>query len=670
MQIRRLRSLIVALCALGCVSQASEVPVEFDTAGGDAWTFDKYIEGRVDPSACDEVLIQGPAATAVATLQDHRFRASVPLRSGGNDLRARCMRDGREVARSPAQRWQVRIEDRPRAWIRTRIDGANILMDAAGSEMAPGIAAPIVQYEWRTRRGNAAPLTLSSRSVLDVTPATTPTIQVEPPDVDGEYYVTLRVTDALGRSDESTSVFKIADGSPQEVDLENHRPPWITRAVLYGVAPFAFGHNGYDDVRKRLPEIAALGVTAIWLSPVTGAPTEDFGYAVTDHFQSRAEFGTKLQLEALIKAAHAHGLRVLIDFIPNHLAAAHRYYVDAADRRQRSPYFNWFERDPDGEVTNYFDWAHLKNLEYDNPEVQRYMIEAFSYWVRELNVDGFRVDVSWGVRERAPEFWPRWRAELKRIDPDLLLIAEASALDGYYFQHGFDAAYDWTERLGEWAWNDAFASKPPDLNKLRAALVKSTRGLPEPGLVLRFLNNNDTGERFIARHGADRTRVAATMLLTLPGLPLIYNGDEVGAQFLPYDEQPLSWEDRHGLLAHYTKLVRLRKEVAALYSPDMELLATNRDDAVLAYIRRPSVPTAECYQPGSALVLLNFSNESIDLQLSSVGRDPRLESRLQDRLTGEHFVLPASQTLHLAPFEARILAADAQSCAEPAGRAQ
>jgi glycosidase len=664
MQIRRLRTLLVALGALSGVCHAAEPPIDFDTNGGDAWTFDKYIEGRVDPSACDEVLIQGPAATSVATVQDHRFIASVPLRSGENELRARCVRDGIEVARSRTQRWQVRIEDRPRAWIRTRIDAGKIFMDAAGSEMAPGVASPIVRHEWRTRRGNAAPLTLTSRSVLDINPATSPTILIEPPDADGEYYVTLRVTDALGRSDESTSVFKVIDGAPKEVDPEHHRPAWFSRSVLYGIAPFAFGHNGYDDVRKRLSQIAALGVTAIWLSPVTGAPTEDFGYAVTDHFQSRAEFGTTLQLKALIEAAHAQGLRVLIDFIPNHLATAHRYYVDAVDHRQRSPYFNWFERGSDGQATNYFDWSHLKNLEYDNPEVQRYMLEAFSYWVRELNVDGFRVDVSWGVRERAPEFWPRWRAELKRIDPDLLLIAEASALDGYYFQRGFDAAYDWTEKLGEWAWSDAFASRPPDLDKLRAALQKSTQGLPEPGLVLRFLNNNDTGERFITRQGAPRTRVAATMLLTLPGLPLIYNGDEVGAEFLPYDEQPLSWEDRHGLRAHYTKLVQLRKEVAVLHSPAMELLATDRDDAVLAYIRRPDESALDCIQPGSALVLLNFSDESIDVLLSSTGSGARrfLEKRLHDRLTGEQFVAPASKLLHLKPFETRILTADIESC--------
>ncbi|WP_116809390.1 alpha-amylase family glycosyl hydrolase [Steroidobacter cummioxidans] len=661
MQTRWLRTLIVALCALACASHATDGPVEFDTTGGDAWTLVKRIEGRVDPSACDQVLIRGPAGTAIATLQDHRFWASVPLRSGDNEIRARCNRHGRDIAHSSTQHWLARIEDRPRAWIRTRIDGQTILMDAGGSRMAAGISAPITRYEWRSQRGNAAPLILTTQSLLDITPATTKNIQIKTPDADGEYYVTLRVSDALGRSDEGTTVFEVVDGSPKEVDPDRHRPAWISQSVLYGVAPFAFGHNGYDDVRKRLPEIAALGVTAIWLSPVTGAPPEDFGYAVTDHFQSRAEFGTKLQLKALIEAAHAHGLRVLIDFIPNHLATAHPYYIDAARQLQRSPYFNWFERDASGQTMNYFDWSHLKNLEYDNPEVQRYMIEAFSYWVRELNIDGFRVDVSWGVRERAPEFWPRWRQELKRIDPDMLLIAEASALDGYYFQHGFDAAYDWTGKLGEWAWNDAFAGTTPDLTKLRAALLNSSRDLPEPGLVLRFLNNNDTGARFITRHGAALTRVAATLLLTLPGLPLIYNGDEVGAQFLPYDEQPLSWDDRHHLLQHYTKLVRLRKEVAALRSPEIELIATNRDDAVLAYIRRPSKPAADCHDSENALVLLNFSAENIDLKLSPVTAlsSSWWEKRLQDRLTGEYFTHLASQSLRLEPFDARVLTADA-----------
>ena len=119
--------------------------------------------------------------------------------------------------------------------------------------------------------------------------------------------------------------------------------------------------------------------------------------------------------------------------------------------------------------------------------------------------------------------------------------------------------------------------------------------------MLRFLNNNDTGQRFVTRYGIARTRLAAAMLLTVPGLPLIYNGDEVGAEFEPYDEgPPITWTDTHGLHGHYARLVALRREHPALRSQRLEMLETSHPDTVLAYLR-----------PGDAreddiVVLLNY----------------------------------------------------------------
>ena len=233
------------------------------------------------------------------------------------------------------------------------------------------------------------------------------------------------------------------------------------------------------------------------------------------------------------------------------------------------------------------------------------MTEAFAYWVREFGIDGFRADAAWGVRNRAPEFWPRWRDELKRIKPDLLLLAEASARDPYYGIAGFDAVYDWTDKLGDWTWDDAFEEGAPTAARLRAALVASQTAHPG-ALVLRFLNNNDTGERFVTRYGIARTRLAATMLMTLPGLPLIYNGDEVGAEFEPYDEgPPIVWTDTHGLYGHYTGLVGIRREHPALRSQRLKVLETSYPDTVLAYLR-----------PGEAreddvIVLLNYGSQDV-----------------------------------------------------------
>jgi cyclomaltodextrinase / maltogenic alpha-amylase / neopullulanase len=665
LRLQRLLATLVTL-TLSVALHAAEPPVRFDTTGGDAWTFDKQVTGRVRASDCDEVQVESRAGIAVALISDDRFSAEVPLRSGMNEIQALCKSKGNPVARSDPQRWLNRIADRPRAWTRTRVDGETILLDAGRSQPAEGIAAPIHQYEWRARPGNAAPLTLTSDSPsLDTAAATTQSIQIRSPTKDGEYYVTLRVTDALGRSDDSTAVFHVVDGKPKEVDLARHRPAWTRDAVLYGVSPFAFREHSYEEIRARLREIAKLGVTVIWLSPITAAPSDDFGYAVTDHFRSRLEFGPEKQLHALIDAAHAFGLRVIMDFVPNHFSIEHRYYIDAARHQAVSPYFAWFERDAEGEPTHYFDWEHLKNLEYDNPEVQRYMVEAFAHWVREFGVDGFRVDVSWGVRDRAPEFWPRWREELKRIDPDLLLIAEASARDSYYFTRGFDAAYDWTAQLGQWAWHDVFVDERslPKLDQLRTALRNSSIDLPEPGTVLRFLNNNDTGDRFITRYGVNQTRVAATLLLTLPGLPLIYNGDEVGAEFQPYQEQPIAWRDRHQLTAYYARLTQLRRSLPALSSPQLELITTNRDDAVLAYVRRPARdphrPAAVCHDDRSALVLLNFSRQAIDVRLPP---DLGITNKLQDSLTGES-VDVAERDITLKPFAAQVLASGDASCA-------
>jgi glycosidase len=240
------------------------------------------------------------------------------------------------------------------------------------------------------------------------------------------------------------------------------------------------------------------------------------------------------------------------------------------------------------------------------------MVFAAAYWVKHFGIDGFRVDAAWAVRERAPEFWARWRAELKRIDARLLLLAEGSAQEGFYARHGFDAAYDWTSQVGEWSWRDALqgAAENIDVPRLRAALAQEQSHSSERPLRFHFLNNNDTGARFMTRHGLANTRVAAALLLTLPGIPLIYNGDEVGAEFEPYDEgPPIDWRDRYGLTDYYTRLIALRRTWAALRSAELTLLDTNRNASVLAYLR--STPDSQ----ERLLVVLNFSDQALEAQL-------------------------------------------------------
>ena len=513
--------------------------------------------------------------------------------------------------------------------------------------MAPAQPAPLVGFEWRARSGNPAPLRLIDGRPLEAhTGIAAEHIDVAAPGRNGEYYVELQATDAAGRIDRSSAVFRVVEGQAREVDLRTEHPSWLNDAVVYGAAPYFFTPADFSGIAARLDEIAALGATVLWLSPVTAAAPGDFGYAVTDQFGLREEFGGERGLRALIEAAHRSGLRVLIDLVPNHLAEQSEYFQHVAKNAARSPYYGWFDRDAAGEVTHYFDWHHLANLDYDSPQVRGYVTASFARFVRDFGVDGFRVDASWAVARRAPEFWPGLRAELKRIDPDIALLAESSARESYTFANGFDAAYDWTSQLGEWSWRAAFAEDGRvRLDALRAALTNDGAGFASDAVILRFINNNDTGPRFVTRFGLPLAKIAATLLFTLPGMPLIYNGDEAGAAFEPYDEgPPIEWNDGGELALHYRELAAMRRQSATLRTNELRLLHTDRDEAVLAYLRPAASGSAD------VLVVLNFSAQPLTVR----GADAATRKTL-DRF--------GRARIRLAPHGALVMSAERESLA-------
>jgi cyclomaltodextrinase len=625
---------LAALTLAGCAS--SQAPVTLDSAGGDAWTFDKLVTASA-PDRCDEVTFTSPVGSVTAPVENGQAWARVPLGAGANPVEITCIDDGAPYGTPALQHWQQRLPDVPKAWVRMVPVAGGLELDGGASEAAPARRAPLVTYEWRAREGNPA--------AIPGLPARGKRVTIGTPPVDGDYVVTLATRDAAGRTDEAQALFRVTNGKARPVDLVREHAAWIDQTIVYGVAPFFFGLDRLDDVTARLDELAALGITTLWLSPITGTAEGDFGYAVTDYFRVRPDFGTEQDLRELVDAAHARRMRVIMDFVPNHVSDEHPYFRDAAARGEASPYYPFFARDVAGNPTHYFDWENLLNLDYDNPEVQNWIIEGFAWWVRRFDIDGFRADAVWGPRQRAPEFWPRWRAELKRIKPDLLLLAEASARDPYYFEEGFDAAYDWTEALGDWAWDDAFDDPARTAEKLRAAIEASERQEEPDALVFRFLNNNDTGARFVTRYGVLRARLAAAMLLTLPGLPQIYTGEDVGAAFQPYDEgPPIAWNDPYRLRPWYRQLIALRAQHEALRSGEIRFLDLPPADRLLAYVRPGS--TTE----GDIVVLLNWSDAPLETRLP----DSIVRGRAIDLLSGE--AVSQSRGITLPPYGLRILA--------------
>ncbi len=431
------------------------------------------------------------------------------------------------------------------------------------------------EFMWSARPNNPAPLKLENNGEL-TREASGQTITILPPAVDGEYYLNLRVKDQQGREDASTNYFVVEDGQPRIPDYDTENPAWTENAIVYGVIPFLFGSPAFNAVREHLDDLADLGINTLWLGPINLHPADDYGYAVEDYFKLDPAYGTEEDFRRLVDEAHARGIRIIMDFVPNHTSDTHPYFKDAQEHGRSSPYWNFYDRDEQGNSTHYFTWTNLPNLNYDNPEVRRMMTEAFSYWVREFDVDGFRVDAAWGIKERNPDFWPGWRRELKRIKPDLLLLAEASARDPYYFDHGFDAAYDWTYSVGDWAWGEIWNAYKFRLlaYNLTDALTNTPDGLHPDALTLRFLNNNDTYKRFIARYGEGTTRVATALLLTVPGIPSVYTGDEYGLEFQPYEQvEPLKFVEQYpGLRDYHKKLISLRKSLSSLHSRNFSIL--------------------------------------------------------------------------------------------------
>ncbi len=529
------------------------------------------------------------------------FRADVPLRPAQNMVVATARV---QKPASTRRRYNARLADRPTARVSVSTAGDVVRLDAVASEPDPYEQAPIESVSWRRRDGAYL--------------GTGPVLTLGGPWPDGEHYVVATVRDKLGHLDETTVVFVVEGGRPRKVDLRTWQPRWVDSAVVYGAIPPLFGRPPLEAVTASMDRLAALGINVVWLSPVFATIPGDFGYSVTDYFRVRPDFGDLAALQSLVAAAHARGIRVILDLPLNDTSNRHPYFRQAKGAGEASHYWSFYERNRRGQAVHYFDWTDLPNLAYDNVEVRRMATEVGLYWLQVADVDGFRCDAAWGVRQRRPEFWAQWQADLRRIRPDILLIAEATARDSWWSTHGFSAAYDWTGELGQWAWAGAF--RQPDLVTARLSAVLGRKPGSRP---FRFLDNEDTGARFITRYGPGMTRAAAALVLALPGLPCVFTGEEIGARYEPYERTaPLDWErDPHHLQGYYRSLIARRREQPVTAGGSLMLASASPADRVLAY----TVSGPQAY----VLVAVNFSAEEVTATVDAgAGRGGRTTLRI------------------------------------------
>jgi cyclomaltodextrinase / maltogenic alpha-amylase / neopullulanase len=646
--------LATAMVAIGCtgstgdgdVSVKTEPAVRLVSTGGDVFAWEQRIEGS---GACDDVvaLVDGADVDVEVETTGGGFTFVVPVTSGEQTVSARCA-SGEEAVETQPIVLTGRLEPRPTARIEVNVRGGAVVLDGSRSEPFEVDGAAIERFTWTRaiqighRPEEPAPM-LPDGARFDRARGERLTLRA--PSEDGEYYVTLEVADAEGRTDTATTYFVVEDGQARAVDLMHEHPAWIDRSIVYAPVHQLWG-GGANAVEERLPYLKDLGVDALWLWPPVTRRAFGEEYAIADYFTLDEEWGTPEEFRSMVDRAHELGLRVLLDFVPNHSSIEHRYYRTAERDGPGSHYWDFYDRKPSGEFTHYFDWEHLPNLNYDEPQVRRMITEAFSFWIREFDVDGFRVDAAWGIKRRRPDYWLEWRREVKRIKPDLFLLAEATARDPYYFERGFDVGYDWTNHPGRWPWA-SFWEFPQEIQAL--SMPALTHRYPDDALVLRFLNNNDTDIRFEERYGADFTRVASAMQFTVPGIPLLFGGDEIGASYQPYGSlEEIPWTDDAGLRPWYDGLIALRERFPALLSAKIDVLTSNWG-SVVSYVR-PAAPGGT-----PLLVLLNFGEDATPTFQRDPAFAPFLGVPLEDALTGRRVSLDLTKPVEVPARSVRIL---------------
>lgn len=423
------------------------------------------------------------------------------------------------------------------------------------------------------------------------------------------------------------------DYTPRDYVQVAH-PAWTRDAVIYQINTRQFTPDGtFAAAQAELPRLAEMGVDILWLMPIhpigevnrkgpLGSP-----YAVRDFRAVNPELGTLAEFRAFVDAAHALGMKVIIDWVANH---------SAWDNPLLDWHPDWYARDWRGEVHPPLgtDWADVIEFDYASAGLRQYMTESLLYWVRETGVDGFRCDVAGLV---PTDFWETARAELDKVKP-VFMLAEWETRDLH--ARAFDATY-------AWEWKDVMQSIAREEMKAGALwgyYYGQQASWPEDAYRMVYTANHDQN----AWDGAapdiyGRVYENAVALSFLgEGIPLIYNGQEAfNTDMLEFfDRDPIAWQD-HPIKEYFRLLAAMKADISALHNgaagARMIRVGTSAPEEVFSFTRRDS--------DGGVLVLLNFSSQEVAARLL----EGPFAGSYRNAETGERITLSEGDSLTLAP---------------------
>ena len=372
-------------------------------------------------------------------------------------------------------------------------------------------------------------------------------------------------------------------------------PAWLQSAVVYEIFPRDFSAAGtLNGITERLDDLHHLGVDVLWLMPINPTGEEkkkgSLGspYAIRDYYGISSAYGTKSDLLRLVKEAHTRNMRVILDVVLNH--------TSWDSTLMQHPDF--YKRDAAGKILYPYNWTDVAALDYRNPALRRSITDMLVFWMRTYDLDGFRFDAA---GEMPTDFWAQVRMALKTVKPDCLLLGESSKPD--LMQKAFDLDYAWPllDTI------DRVIRQGESATAIHATWTKEERAFPAHTEHLLMTDNHDR-DRAVVFDGAPAALAASVMTFTLPGVPLLYNGMEIGdaaptAGAALFEKLPIFWAgaDAHrDFVKTYAALIPLRKESVALRSGELTWVHNSDETHVVTFLR--STPEE------SYLVAINLSN--------------------------------------------------------------
>ena len=462
-----------------------------------------------------------------------------------------------------------------------------------------------------------------------------------------------------------------------EIDVESiPTDPWWDDAVFYEIFVRSFydsDGDGIGDLQGVIEKLDYLndgnpnttndlGVTGIWLMPIFPSPSYH-GYDVTDYRDINPDYGSMEDFRALVQAAHARGIKVIIDFVGNHTSDQHPWFQSSAANTTKRNWYVWNSLKPNyngpwgQEVwhernNNYYYgifWGGMPDLNYNTPEVTEEIKDIVRFWYNDSGVDGFRIDAvkHWieagSQQENTPatlNWWRNFFAFQKEISPRLMTVGEAwtsTSNIAPYSDHRLDYCFEFDL---SYAIIDAVNNQ--NATGLRSKMNEIV-GTYAAGQFGSFLTNHDQ-DRSFNRFGLSirKAKLAANILLTLPGVPYLYYGEEIGMTGQKPDEnirKPMQWanetqagfssgqawqapnsnyanynvadqlEDENSLLNHYKKMIGLRNATQQLRSGEITLVNSSAS-SVFSFLRKSNEEST------AYLVVHNLATARNDLPLN------------------------------------------------------